>query len=271
MRKVIMLSVLLLLVFVFAIIYMQTRRCERFNVATTSTPVQILTSQETRDCLSQDADGYVRSLSYIDLYARRSSSHDEYKKKAIASAVSPDQNQAQQIRDAIDLVDAFLSSPRSSSLSISPYKLQSIPWKIAVTSGKDYEEGLPHTRYDVIFINTHMIPSSTLASTLLHEKVHIFQRMYIGETEQWLQRHGYKRLKHKSSEPLARSNPDLDDWIYFDTRTQTVMMALYNNEKPVGITDVRLMHPSFEHPNEYMAYEVADNFFAKSTTLPSNP
>lgn len=217
--------------------------------------VNILDSKQTAEWLANDPDNYVQTMSSYDLIARAANSYSDYLKRISAAAYEVTKWESDVIVNAVAVVDRYIAKKKV----VSPYLLD-IPWVIAVTRGREYEDGFPHTRQNIIFINDALIRSSSLASTLLHEKVHVFQRMYPAEMDTWMAGRGFKKWKLRKSEPLSRANPDLDDWIYIDSRTDRAMIALYNSEVPKGITDVRLSNVAFEHPYELMAYETAEAF-----------
>lgn len=222
--------------------------------------VAILSAQETSDFLSKDEDFYVQNMSKYDLIARKSQSYSEYLKRIATAAHEPSQWETKRLAEATAEVDRFLSTSRSKDYATIFSRLSTVPWKIAVVSGKEYENGYPHTRGEVIFIPNTLILSSELEKTLLHEKVHLYQRAYPQEIDTWIRSRGFARWKTRVSEALSRANPDLDAWIYVDPATQKPMAALYNSEEPASISDVKLTNFSFEHPYEMMAYEIADKF-----------
>ena len=226
---------------------------DHFSVASN---VVIMTASQTAEFLAADEDGYVhRQLSPYDLIARDVPTAAAYIQRIRASAHDPTSKERQILRTAIDTVDAYLAQSQHV-----PAGLKSAPWVIAVTSGRAYENGYPHTRRHVIFVTDDIIRSNTLASTLLHEKVHIYQRMNPQDVDTWIRQRGFRKVGPRSNERLARANPDLDEFIYVDPNTNKHMVALYNSERPKGISDVKLTNPAFEHPFEHMAYEIADAF-----------
>lgn len=230
-------------------------------------PLYILSQQECIQFLQKDHDDYVKQLTPADLHARGVSSRDDYIDQIVQAAHNVSQHEYEAISNATRVVNTFLTT--TSRLGVPSDVLYRIPWKIAVTRGHKYEEGLPHTRHDIIFIDVSLIKLPTLANTLLHEKVHIYQRMYPHEVEEWLSKRNYMRVGKRSSRELTRANPDVDEWIYMDKKTNTEMIALYNSKRPYGISDVTLLNAAFEHPFETMAYEVAASFSANDTISPS--
>jgi len=144
-------------------------------------------------------------------------------------------------------------------------KVLDIPWIFAMTKGRVYEDGLPHTRENIIFLTTDLFASlDSLANTLLHEKVHVYQRMYPELVDQWLNDHRYASWKLIKDVPMTRANPDVNEWIYIDPVSKKPMMTKYSSANPSGISDVTTSNPAFEHPFEYMAYDIANR-------LPSKP
>jgi hypothetical protein len=233
--------------------YMRSR--EHF-VSTSPPPVHVMSSMETRRFLENDVDGYVRSMSSYDLIARKATTHSEYISRISQNTHDASPIETRVIEDAVKAADAFIA--KQSNMP----DLYSIPWKIALTKNKAYEEGLPHTRSDIIFIDQASIKDRDIVTTLLHEKVHVYQRMYPGIIDTWLQRRGYTRVAPRSTRRLVRANPDIDGWIYKDPKSNMEMVATYNSERPSSISDVTISNYSFEHPYEYMAYEFAATFNA---------
>ena len=133
--------------------------------------------------------------------------------------------------------------------------LEQLPWVFAKTSGSAYEDGLPHTRAPhVIFVSssTLLLRDKALAKTLLHEKIHVYQRLHPEKTAAAIVGAGYTKTRRlRRDVPLIRANPDLDEWIYMDPKKRE-MALVYNCDTPDSINDVA---EGEEHPYEAMAYE----------------
>lgn len=230
--------------------------------------IQFLTADDVAVLLTTDADNYVKRLSETDLVARGVKTSAEYTEAIKDLGVTLDPMQKRIAERAILDVQKWLTAPARSAKTVhgvSFGKLSVIPWKIAVTAAKPartvaYEGNLPHTRGDVVFIPASYIAAdadSRLASTLLHEKVHVYQKMYPGDVADALAAEGYKRENARSKVPRIRANPDLDDYIYTDP-SGAQMLATYASDAPTGITDVvQTNSAAFEHPYEKMAYAIA--------------
>lgn len=143
-----------------------------------------------------------------------------------------------------------------------PYRtIHAIPWKIAkITS--DLENGFPHTHGDIIFLPDKYVGSNLsendVYQTLIHEKIHIYQRLYPLQTNFLLVNLlGYSistlRYKHQLANTL-RSNPDINQIIYKDEKKEEIL-PVYSAKQPSGLIQIT---DSRDHPFEIMAYHLTD-------------
>lgn len=182
-----------------------------------------------------------------------------------------------------------------------PYSnLQRLDWRIAKVSTK-FENGLPHTIGNMIIINSDVLKKSEkeLIKTLIHEKLHVFQRMNTGLVRQWMGKVGFRALlpneyasMSKDLLQLRRSNPDLDKNTYVHIPSNLVIKQVYNSSAPTSLLDSKALGLSLqsqykpialtndllglpkslycqlEHPNEIMACLISemitDTTWAKS-------
>jgi len=252
--KTIVLCLSLLIVLYYTYKYLKT---EGFVVNGSNT-VKFLQKEETADFLEGDLDFYSRSLSQWDLIARHVSSEEEYRIKSINSAITFTESDKRTLQAVAVEADNFFKNINFDGLDCA--KMAIIPWIFALTSGKDYEDGLPHTRADIIFLSKDTVNfdnKKELLKTLVHEKIHIYQRKYPEEMVNYLESNGYTQWKQRFGVPRIRANPDLDPWIYYDPITSKPMLAYYTSDRPYNITDIGLTDASFEHPFELIAYRVA--------------
>jgi hypothetical protein len=130
-----------------------------------------------------------------------------------------------------------------------------MPWVFAKA---EYEEGLPHTRENIIFLSNDTLKHSDrrLKSILLHEKVHVYQRANRGEVARVIADAGYARVSQRSGVKRARGNPDVDDYIYQGPDGK-LHVCEYTSDTPTSIRDV-LCTPMKEHPYETMAYDISE-------------
>ncbi len=218
------------------------------------TNLAFLTPLETSQFLKADADGYVSMLSIIDLRARGHTTGSDYIKDISENVHQFTEIEKRRLAIAARAADSKL--PRTDN-----WRLAEIPWIFAATSGHGYEGGHPHTRGNIIFLTPSIIRSANIIETLIHEKVHIFQRFSKQATYAFLETKGYMPFASRTEfirlNPRLRANPDLDDKIWIDTKSRKLFLAEYTTEHPTSINDIIQVNPAFEHPYEAMAYEIA--------------
>jgi len=226
--------------------------------------VYFMNTEETKAFLLKDDDKYIRNLSKYDLYARRAKTSKEYL-DSISNAVSSfnEDEIAKLIKCSHD-ADIFFKN-----LYIKEYKdlngkdIAAIKWIYAITENNKYEEGLPHTRMDIIFLSKNILKNNDndLTNTLIHEKIHIYQRMNPMLFDKILASMNYSIVDRYLIENnrLIRSNPDVNNYIYIDNNTNKYFICLYRSDKPTGINDVIINNYAIEHPYEKIAYDIANH------------
>lgn len=225
-----------------------------------SAGIHYMSKEETADFLIQDPDGYVKNMSPTDLYARKVSSAEKYVRRASESALDFTEDRKLRFNAACREADLFFESVRD-KMHLCAKKMAAIPWVLALTEGDKYEDGLPHTRANIIFLSSYINEQpKDLIRTLIHEKIHIYQRLYPEEMTQILEKLHFKRWKLRMGIPRIRANPDVDPWVYTSADRSEPMLALYVSDQPANISDVFLQDSAFEHPYEFIAYEIASKF-----------
>jgi len=190
-----------------------------------------LSRTQTQNFLADDPDGFIARLGPYDLAARHCRTRAEYKTKAINSAASFTQEEKDAIWRQAILAREFLETTRYGG----------IPWKFAKAR---YEDSLPHTRVDTIFI-----PGIVSARVLVHEMVHLNQKRRGPNIP-----HGYTLSKQKIDN--LRANPDTDGRVWFK---DGVPAGAFYGENPQSILDVTEV---YRHPFEEEAYTI-DNIFTR--------
>jgi len=234
-----------------------------------------MSPQQTARYLKQDPDRYVASMTDADFTARRSSGAEAYKAAAAAAALDakPSQETLLRVARGATHADAFFSHLQYDE--VDGAAIARLPWLIAFTRGDAYEDGLPHTRGECVFLSLDHLPQSerSLVATLVHEKVHLYQRANAAIMRKWLERRGYQATRlHGSAAAAAayRSNPDMNGWHYrkcdpMGASCSKEMGAPYSSGSPRRITDV--VHGTDgpnEHPFEKMAYDIEHLFLSSS-------
>jgi hypothetical protein len=258
-----------IIIYIFLIFIIVCSLLLVYYATNNSTSAIFLSDKETSAFLLTDKDNYVKNMTAADLFARKSSSHSEYIQKIKGTTLSFSEDDKNKLVKCTQIADMYLYK-RSQKSKTDIYDIFDIykqiadisPWKFALTSTQ-YEEGLPHTREDVIFISTNLInkldDEKQIVNTIIHEKVHIFQRL--NKTlmdKQIIPAMGY--IVSPLSDnliKLRRSNPDINNSVYYDPITERPIIFTYRSEKPTSINDVNAAG-SVEHPYEKMAYHIAN-------------
>jgi hypothetical protein len=237
--------------------------------------VYFMSDEQTKIFLTYDKDRYVKNLSRYDLYARKVSTHDEYIEKIVKTALSFTQYEKDLLIRCTEKADIFFRNVKYDDLCYNNYitgnDIANIKWIFANTHSVDdiknnieyeYEEGLPHTRENIIFLSKNVLNyiEDDLVKTLIHEKIHIYQRLNVQLFNKIIKCMGFKQISLLNNE-YVRSNPDTNRNIYIDNKTNKTMVCFYRSDKPTGINDVIMSNHSLEHPYEKMAYEIADYYY----------
>lgn len=227
--------------------------------------ISFFSQKETSNFLLLDPDNYILNMSKIDFKARGVSGHtNEYYKQLSASlAADFSQKEKQELLSLMDIVtNNFKNTIYAPILDNNIIFAKTDKGEHSNPKGEhsdpNYENGFPHTRYNIIFLSPLFFNQSwkNQLNTLEHECIHLFQRFYPIDTENYLNSMGFqKKGDFKTLFPeqyrLKRSNPDIDNNIWTDPNGN-FMFPIYSSEDPKSLNDV-LSH-DMEHPYEWMAY-----------------
>lgn len=217
--------------------------------------IYFLTKDETQELLQDDSDKYYATFTSKDLKSRNCESVDEYKNKIKKSAVDFSNTLKDKIRFCIYNITSYLSKIKDKEIhNINIQKYLDLKWKISLTFGSDYEYGFPHTRNDIILLNKEKCESYSpleLCQTLLHEKVHVYQKM-IPEFKEYLEEN-FEKIKRNNN---TRANPDTDGIVYKDIHNGVTLSCEYGKDS-LDVNKVKCTNSdvSMEHPYEMIAYE----------------
>ncbi len=277
LRRAIQVSLMLLLVggFLYWLLYKR----ETFSFLTDEVKEEerfsFLTKKQACELFKTDPDAYFERLNDLDRYAMKLPTTEEAIKHMCKNSRSfTPEEQAKMIRCCIR-ADQFFRQVQI------PYfdgnKAAEMPWKFVVTIGRSNEEGMPHTKGDVIYVSDSVVAEedAELTAILIHEKTHVYERKYPQLMERWMQWAGYKRYRRQSEVQTARSNPDVDGWTYIDPLGKETVVH-YNVQRkepfdrryrgleqysklPKSILDATYPHndsAATEHPYEMLAYKL---------------
>ena len=245
--------------------------------------IYFMSYKETSDFLTNDNDRYVRNFSELDLHARNVKTYMEYISNIEDTTISFTEEEKKLLIKCANNADKYFKTETYKELKYGKHingdDIADIKWIFANTYTnhfnnviKEYEEGLPHTRENIIFVSKNVLKYDelNLTNTLIHEKIHIYQRYNSELFDKIIREMGLLELDMKSFKyaKYIRSNPDTTNKIYYDNdgnidsnNNDNVMVYLYRNDNPNGINDVIQNNYSKEHPYEKIAYEIAENFY----------
>ena len=145
---------------------------------------KLLTNNELQKVLNDNKDNYYDRFTELDLKVRNVNSCEEYKTKIINVCYECNSIEYTKILLCINKVNNVLKKYNINGFD--GEKASMIKWKIGVISGNIYENGLPHTRGDIIIIPKNILNSYRLKNILLHEKIHIYQKLFPNDIQQYL-------------------------------------------------------------------------------------
>ena len=214
-----------------------------------------LKSTETQNILNTDADHYYLSFNKSSLKLRKSKNLAEYLEKISESGSEGDEENKEKIIDCIGRINEKLRSGIKEGIDIS--KFLKMDWRIGFTGDSFYENGLPHTRSNVIILNNKDIEKRSitdLCRLLIHEKVHVYQKTYKTEYSKYLDEN-FEVTEEKGKQEDIPANPDTDKFIYKSKSTGEIFQGKYR-EKPKHFRDIAFTDNDHtkEHPNESVAY-----------------
>lgn len=251
--------ILILILIIFLILESLINNIEGFN----NNQIIYYKKNNLYDILKKDEDKYFQSFFKNDLKVRNINNLEEYYSIMKESICDPDDVIINKISNYIIKIKSKINSYKNSNSKyfnfIDLIKFNNIQWKIGFVCNNKYENGLPHTRNDIIILNKnniHLNNDLKNMKTLIHEQIHIYQKLYIKDVKNYLDSKKFKKLKKITEYDNIRANPDLDNYIYQDQYHNTYK-ALYNNN-PDSIEDITyypIDTQYYEHPYERMAIE----------------
>lgn len=143
-----------------------------------------------------------------------------------------------------------------------PYKLNNIPWIFGFSNSNEYEFGLPHTQGMIIILNKNNIYLKDLVTLLIHERIHIYQKLFTNDVDEFIEYYNFQKISKKNNND--RTNPDTNDFLYkrFNQIYECKITGpQYTGAKNSDSSKVICTNndPKYEHPFEYMAYVISES------------
>ena len=215
-----------------------------------------LSKNELEDILIADNDNFYDKFNKVDYKVRKINNISEYTSKIKNSVTDFTENEKKHISEIISRINDKFENINLPWLN--GKKFNKIKWKLGLVSGYEYENGLPHTRDEYIIINREQINRYNFSKTMIHEKVHVYQKMYPEDVEIFLKLNNFKKIRKKTDSDMIRVNMDIDEWIYADPNGNEYKAVF--NKNPVDIQDVTFSPCNSqicEHPFEKMAIDIS--------------
>jgi hypothetical protein len=215
-----------------------------------------LSKNELEDILVSDKDNFYNRFYKTDFELRKINNISEYTSKIKNSVTDFTENEKKYISEIITSINLKFEN------IVFPWlngkKFNKLKWKIGLVNGYEYENGLPHTRGEYIIIHRDQINHYNFSKTMIHEKVHVYQKMYPEDVEIFLKLNNFKKIRKVNEYDRIRANMDIDEWIYADHNGNEYKAVF--NKNPFDIQDVTFSPCNSqlcEHPFEKMAIDIS--------------
>ena len=253
--------IILLLFFYFYNIIIN-KYINKNNIECFENNITFITKEDLLSNLLEDNDNYYKTFYKNDLKARNINNVNDYYEKIDASVADADKETKEKVILGIMQANKFLNNINYDYFD--GKECNKLLWKIGFVKNKLYESGLPHTRGDIIILSVEGVKYNTLKKlikTLIHEKVHIYQKKFPEKMNIYISFYKFKKIKKREEYDNIRANPDLDNYIYQDNDNNTYK-ALYN-KNVLSVEDI-IYYPKnnqiYEHPFEKMAIEIENKY-----------
>ncbi len=160
-----------------------------------------------------NSSDYFQKMNKYDLKVRKCNTKEEYLKKYQSGYKHFNIIEQIILLYIVNIIDKKIKKFK---------KFKSIPW-IFVKLNSTLENGYPHTLQNVIILPSNFFMNYSI-NTIIHEKVHIYQRIYYNYTEILYNLWGFTKVNINFDN--NRNNPDLfNNYSY----NNNLLIQLYNN------------------------------------------
>jgi hypothetical protein len=249
--------------------------------------IQFLNKNDIQFHIIMDSDDYLKKLTSLDKKIRDCGNNEK-------SCINIYKNRLLNFnKDEMHYINFCVKKIHDQYVGPFSKEIKKIPWHFAKID-TNYENGLPHTRGTVIFLSDHTLQNKDwvyVSQTLLHEKIHIFQRLHKIETEDFIKNIGFRKISNfKEKIPdnfknKIRSNPDVDNEYYgLNTEKGLIVPICIYKDNAKNLSDIKIKFLSkngkvlsdsvsfyfksrfpdtyqIEHPNEIMAEMISKKFY----------
>ena len=256
--KLLLITIIILLIIFILVLLFYTKKYEAFENNLDFSNIIFISKDELFQILKSNDDNYYNTFYENDLKTRNIKNIEEYTNFIKKSTSDFNNYEKEKIIECIKTINNIFKNIDLEWFN--GIKANKLAWKFGCVSGKLYENGLPHTRNNIIIISKQDINNYSqkkLTKTLLHEKIHVYQKIYPNDSEKYIRNNNFIKFKKRIHSDNIRANPDLDTWIYKD-KNDNLYKAVYNSNASTieDITYFPIDNQSHEHPYEKMAIEM---------------
>jgi hypothetical protein len=174
--------IILIFLFLFFIKYLNKKR----------PIIQYLNKDELANILKKDNDNYYKKMSKLNLELRDIQDLNSYLLSIDKLLYTISNSEQVIINNAIKKANIHLQNAskilkKRKFVGFDYNKIKDYPWFIGCSNGQQFEFGYPHTRMDIIILNYENIYDPDLYKTLMHERIHIYQRLNPNNMKLFLQ------------------------------------------------------------------------------------
>jgi hypothetical protein len=211
--------------------------------------IKFYNSSELSNVLKLDNFNYFTNMSDLNLNIRKINNKNDYLNNISYHFYTLSFLEKIMLKNAIYKAQNILNTINYPGFY--SYKIKNIPWLIGCSKNKKYEFGFPHTRQKIIILNIDNIYNKDLYKTLIHERIHIYQKLFPNDIQEFLNYFNFKQIGKLTDKD--RVNPDTDEYLY--KRNNIIYQCKINENNNVKCTN---QHPKYEHPYEFMAYTIVE-------------
>lgn len=245
----IILILLVLLLYLFYTFCTISFRNSRDNLNANCTNIKYLTFDEFKNATIKT--DYFNNMNNYDLQVRKSYNKNEYLKKYQLGYEPFTIKQKKKLLNVVNIINNNIKKYNN---------FKNIKW-IFVKINTNLENSFPHTIENVIILSNNFFNYSIKdqINTIIHEKVHIYQRMYPEYIDILYTNWGFKKTDFIINN--NRNNPDLK---YYYSYNNNLLIQLYNNN-PYELYDSNTYLINLENNNKILI----DNNIIKQYDLPN--
>jgi hypothetical protein len=232
-------NIMIFIIFLIFIFYLLFRK---------TTHIKYLSINEFKN-ITNSSDFFNNMNSY-DLQVRKSNNNNEYLKKYQLGYRAFTMQQKTILTNIVNIINKKINKYNN---------FKNIKW-IFVKIDINLENSYPHTIENVIVLSNNFFNYSLKSqiNTIIHEKVHIYQRIYPEYINILYNRWGFKKVEVDFN--YNRNNPDIK---YYYTYNNNLLIQLYTNN-PIELYDSDTYFIDLENNNKI----IIDKNIIKQYNLP---